>query len=104
MKKKKPQECSSADEIRTEIDQIDREIFKLFAERHKYVEEIVKFKTDKAGIIARERKERVIRQRKEWANELGLNPITFEKIYQILIDSNIEHEFKLLQEKKSLQK
>lgn len=104
MKKKKPQECISAEEIRTEIDKIDREIFELFADRHRYVEEIVKFKTDKAGIIAQERKDRVIQQRKDWALELGLNPETFKKIYQVLIDSNIEHEFKLLQQKKSLLK
>ncbi len=104
MTKKKPQECTSVEEIRTEIDKIDREILELFAERHRYVEEIVKFKTDKAGIIAQERKDRVIQQRKDWALELGLNPETFEKIYQVLIDSNIEHEFKLLQQKKGLPK
>ena len=96
---KNPQECNSAEEIRTEIDRIDSKILELFALRHEYVEEIVKFKTDKIGIIAQERKELVIQQRKNRAKELGLNPVTFEKIFETLIDSNIEHELKLLNEK-----
>ncbi|MBN2635344.1 MAG: chorismate mutase [Prolixibacteraceae bacterium] len=101
---KNPKDCNSAGEIRTEIDKIDGKILQLFAERHKYVEEIVKFKTDEVGIIARERKEKVIQQITKRAEEMGLNPATFEKMYQILIESNIEHEFKLLQKKNSLRK
>jgi len=93
---KNPQECVSAEEIRQEIDRIDKQIFALFSERHRYVEEIVKFKTDKEGIIAQERKDLVIQQRKNWAAKNGLNPETFEKMYELLIDSNIEYELKLL--------
>lgn len=100
MNRKNPVKCNSVDEIRTAIDQIDREIFLLFAERHKYVEEIVKFKTDEEGVVARERKIKVIQQRIEWAEELGLNPATFKEIYQLLIESNIKHELKLLKAKK----
>ncbi len=99
MNTKSPQDCNSAEEIRTEIDQIDTRILELFALRHKYVEEIVRFKTDKVGIIAQERKDMVIQQRKDWAEKNGLNPVTFAKIYELLIDSNIEHELKLLKEK-----
>ena len=102
MNRKNPQECNSVEEIRTEIDRIDRNIFELFAERHKYVEAIVKFKTNEAGVIAQERKNMVIQQRRAWAQEMQLNPDTFEEIYQLLIESNIKHELKLLREKKSL--
>ena len=97
---KNPQDCNSVEDVRAEIDRIDKQILSLFAERHKYVEEIVRFKTDEVGIVARERKELVIEQRKNTARELGLNPVTFEKIFELLIDSNIEHELKLLKEKK----
>ena len=96
---KNPQDCNSVEDVRAEIDRIDKQILSLFAERHKYVEEIVRFKTDEVGIVARERKELVIEQRKNTARELGLNPVTFEKIFELLIDSNIEHELKLLKEK-----
>lgn len=99
---KSPQNCQSLEEIRTEIDKIDEHIITLFTERHKYVEAIVRFKNDKDAIIAQERKEKVIRQRREWAEIKGLNADTFEKIYTLLINSNIKHEMKLLNSKNNL--
>lgn len=93
---KNPQDCQSLEEIRNEIDKIDEHIISLFSERHKYVEAIVRFKNDKEAIIAQERKEQVILQRKNWANTNGLNADTFEKIYTLLIESNIKHELELL--------
>ena len=93
---KAPEECQSLEEIRNEIDKIDEHIISLFSERHKYVEAIVRFKHDKDAIIAQERKEQVILQRKKWAESKGLNALTFEKIYTLLVNSNIEHEMKLL--------
>ena len=96
---KTPENCQSLEEIRNEIDKIDEHIISLFSERHKYVEEIVRFKHDKNAIIARERKDQVIIQRKKWAESKGLNADTFEKIYTLLVNSNIEHEMELLKMK-----
>lgn len=93
---KTPEDCQSLEEIRNEIDKIDEHIISLFSERHKYVEEIVRFKHDKDAIIAQERKDQVILQRKKWAKSKGLNADTFEKIYTLLVNSNIEHEMELL--------
>ena len=97
---KDPKNCTSLEEVRSEIDKIDKHIISLFAERHKYVEEIVRFKHDKNAIIAQERKDHVILQRKSWAAENGLNATTFEKIFTLLVDSNIQHELELLKSKK----
>jgi len=99
MEFKDPNHCNSLEEIRNEIDKIDEYLISLFSERHKYVEAIVRFKNDKDAIIAQERKDQVIRQRKEWAREKGLNAETFEKIYTLLVDSNIKHEMELLKTK-----
>lgn len=96
MEFKTPEDCQSLEEIRNVIDKIDEHIISLFAERHKYVEEIVRFKHDKDAIIAQERKDQVILQRKKWAELKGLNADTFEKIYTLLVNSNIEHEMELL--------
>ncbi|MEN8116119.1 MAG: chorismate mutase [Bacteroidota bacterium] len=93
---KSPTDCHTLEEIRNEIDKIDEHIISLFTERHKYVEAIVRFKNDKDAIIAQERKEQVILQRKKWAEEKGLNADTFEKIYTLLVESNIKHEMELL--------
>ena len=66
----KPQDCDSIQKIRDALDVIDREILQLLGQRKDYVKEIVKFKSsDKEGIIARERKELVMKQRSEWAEE-----------------------------------
>ena len=100
MRFKNPEECQSLEEVRREIDKIDEHIISLFADRHKYVEEIVRFKHDKEAVIAQERKEQVILQRKNWAAENGLNADTFENIYTMLVDSNIKHELEILRLKK----
>jgi isochorismate pyruvate lyase len=99
MKAKKPKDCATVEEIRAEIDNIDKRIISLFSDRHKYVEEIVKYKHDEAGVVAQERKDHVIAQRRKWAAENGLNPDTFEKIYTLLVESNIEHEMEIFKSK-----
>ncbi len=99
---KSPKNCKSLEEVRIEIDKIDEYIISLFSERHKYVEEIVRFKNDKEAVIAQERKDQVILQRKTWAAENGLNADTFEKMYTLLIESNIQHELEILNQKKQI--
>ena len=90
----KPQACDNIQEIRDAIDVIDQEILELFAQRHEYVKEIVKFKSgDEEGIIARERKELVLKQRREWAEEKGLDAEMMEEIFRLLIDKNIQIQF-----------
>lgn len=93
---KDPKECRSLKEIRNEIDKIDRQIISLFSKRQQFVKEIVKYKKDEKGIIAQARKDYVILQRRDWAAEEELDPNTFEKIYTILIDSNIKLELEIL--------
>jgi isochorismate pyruvate lyase len=91
-----PQSCNNIQEIRNAIDAIDLEILQLFALRHGYVKEIVKFKSsDEEGIIARERKELVLKQRKEWAEEKGLDGELMEKVFRMLIDRNIEIQLEI---------
>lgn len=101
MNLKYPKQCHSAEEVRNQIDKIDRQIVELFAVRHSYIEEIVRFKNDEEGIIARDRKKQVIQDRRKWASENGLDADTFEKMYLLLIDNNIQHELELLKRKKS---
>ena len=101
---KDPKECTSAEEIRNEIDKIDRKIISLFAERHKYIEEIVRFKDDEKGVVAQTRKDQVIRKRSDWAKKNGLDADTFKRIFTLLVESNIQHELKLLESKKKSSK
>ena len=96
----KPQACDNIREIRDAIDVIDQEILQLFAQRHEYVKEIVKFKSgDEEGIIASERKELVLKQRKAWAEERGLDAEMMEKVFRLLIDKNIQIQFDIYNSK-----
>lgn len=99
MNLKKPEECTKKEEVRDEIDRIDKTIIDLFALRFEYVKAIVRFKQDRDAIVAQDRKDHVIEKRAEWAKELGLDEKTFAEIYRILIDSNIEKEMDLLEKK-----
>jgi isochorismate pyruvate lyase len=92
---KKPEDCENIQDIRNAIDLIDQDIIRLFASRDAYVREIVKFKSGEKGIIAQERKDHVMRQRKAWAAEMGLDPGLFEKIFGLVIEKNIQIQFDL---------
>jgi len=98
-----PSECSSKDEIRNQIDKIDKEIIRLFGIRFQYVSEIVKFKTDAESVVAQDRKNAVIKQRGEWAAEQGLDVEAFQQIYRFLVDHNIGKELEILSERNSKQ-
>jgi chorismate mutase len=97
---KTPIDCISKEEIRIQIDAIDAEIIQLFALRNSYVHEIVKFKNDEKSVIAQRRKDEVIKLRGEWAEKLGLDKKTFEEMYRLLIENNIQSELKILNNKK----
>ena len=43
---KAPDECSSKEEVRAEIDRVDLALLTLFAERHRYVTRMAEIKTD----------------------------------------------------------
>ena len=86
-------------EIRDTIDEIDHRILKLFGDRNKCVEEIINFKTDKAGVIAKKRQEELLVLRRKWAEDFKLNPDLFENIFKMLINSNIQKQMELLEQK-----
>lgn len=94
---KSPSECCSKEEIRQQIDLIDKEIIKLFGLRFKYVSEIVKYKNNVESVVAEDRKNHVIKARGEWAEEHGLDKATFEQIYRFLVDHNIGKELEILE-------
>ena len=92
---KQPQHCENISEVRNEIDTIDRDILTLLGTRFKYVKEIVRFKEKtKESIIASDRREQVINQRRQWAVENGIDPDVIETMYRNLITYFIAEEMK----------
>lgn len=95
--KKQPSECTSLNEVRHEIDAIDREIIRLLSTRFDYVREVVKYKDNTAqGIEANKRRADVLRSRRVWAEDGGLDPDVIEDIYTRLIHYFIDEEKKLI--------
>ena len=91
---KAPNECLNMQDIRAEIDAIDRQIINAFAKRFEYVKAASKFKTSKTSVKAPERFKAMLQQRRIWAEEGGLNPDVIEKLYQDLVNYFIEEELK----------
>jgi len=94
---KQAKECQNIKEIRNEIDVLDRQILASFRKRLEYVKEIVKFKDDPDGIVARDRQIEVFQKRREWALELGLDPDLIEEIYKTLINWNVKTELEIFE-------
>lgn len=92
---KKPESCKNIAEIRESIDEIDYQIMNLYSLRYGFVKEIVKFKTDETSVIAENRQNEVIAQRRVWAVEFGLDPDLFEKMYWTLMHFNVQKELEI---------
>lgn len=94
---KKPAECNNIIDVRAEIDNIDRTIIQLLAERFEYVKEVVKYKSNTAeGIEASDRKQQVMNTRRQWAEENNISPDVVESIYKTLVEYFIEEEKKII--------
>lgn len=91
---KSPNECASLQDIRAEIDRIDREVIAAFGRRFVYVKAAAKFKTSEATVKASDRFAAMLQQRREWAEEEGLNPDVIERLYRDLVTHFIEEELK----------
>ncbi len=94
-----PEECSSMEDVRGEIDLLDRELIDLMVKRFAYV--------DKAWQIKRGGPERalvpwrvqdVIDKVKAHANEQGLPPELIESMWRPMIDWCIQYESEKLEE------
>lgn len=96
---KTPDECLNMQDIRLEIDGIDRQIIASLSKRFAYVKAASKFKTSETSVKAPERVKLMLQQRRIWAEEEGLNPDVIEKLYQDLVNYFIQAELKHWQSK-----
>ena len=94
-----PQDCSSIEEVRREIDNIDNEIIDLIGKRLSFVREIIKYKSNAEEIYAKERYHHVIEKRRELAKVYQLNPDVIENIYRVMMDYFIKEQCNLLKTK-----
>lgn len=89
---KQPKDCNSKDDVRAEIDRIDRALLELLAERHRYVTRMAEIKTDPHEANDPVRIDSMIKKRRAGAEELGLDEDQAELIWRTLIDWNVNYE------------
>ena len=78
-------EYASLDEVRRQIDDVDREIVRLLAERAGYVRQVVRFKRSAEDARAPARQEQVISRVRRLATEHGTDPDLVEHVYRAMI-------------------
>jgi isochorismate pyruvate lyase len=89
---KSPADCATLDEVRDEIDRIDRDIVALIGERAGYVHAAARFKSTEADVAAPERQTSMWVARRAWAEEADLDPDVVEKLYRDLVAYFIARE------------
>lgn len=89
---KAPEDCESLDDVRAEIDRLDREVLRLWGQRSGYVRAAARFKTSEASVAAPERFRAMLQQRRQWAADEGLSPEVVESIYRQLVEYFITEE------------
>jgi isochorismate pyruvate lyase len=90
---RKPADCTTMAEIRAEIDRLDEDLVRLFAERAGYIDRAAEIKAV-ADLPARidERVEQVVANVRRHAETYGLPPDLVEKLWRRLIDWSIARE------------
>ncbi|MFN3845537.1 MAG: chorismate mutase [Paracoccaceae bacterium] len=90
---RKPAECETMVQIRAEIDRLDEELVRLFAERAGYIDRAAEIKAQ-VDLPARigGRVEEVVQNVRRHAGTYGLPPDLVEKLWRRLIDWSIARE------------
>lgn len=85
-------ECSSLEEIRENIDLIDREIVSLLVQRGRYVMQAAKYKKHITKIEDQVRINNIITKVTDYAKETNFDPNVIEQIYRFLIQVYVQLE------------
>jgi len=86
------QKCTTLEEARQKIDEVDEEIIKLIAKRNDYIKQIAHFKTSVDEVKAEDRINDVISRARQQAIALGLSPNLINDLYVRMIDAMVESE------------
>ncbi len=89
-------ECERLENVRENIDRIDREIVKLISERSSYVRQAAKLKKTTDEVRAPKRVEEVIAKVRTLAEKEELDPDIAEEVYRTMISCFIKYEMKEL--------
>lgn len=87
--------CRDMNDVRAEIDALDREIVALLADRLHFIGEAARIKASRAAVRDEPRVEDVVNKIRAAATAAGIDPDFVEPLYRDLIERSINHEFAL---------
>ena len=100
MSKRKPDQCTSMDHVREEIDRLDEQLIDLVAERFGYVDRAWKLKDKPEDATVPWRINDVIDKVRARAEKRGIPPQLAEALWRQMIGWFIEYEMENLNAKK----
>ncbi len=87
-------QCSSLEDVRQRIDELDRAMVELIARRGGFVAQAARFKKDSADVRAPARVEQVIAKVRALASERGASAEVVEQVYRAMIAAFIDEELR----------
>ena len=87
-----PEDCATMAEVRAAIDDLDRQIVALIAQRFGYMDAAARIKPDRASVRDEARKADVIAKVEAEARLLGLDEQQIAHLYNQLIEASISYE------------
>ncbi len=92
-----PQDCKTMQDLRVQIDKLDRQLIEMLVTRAKYIDRASQLKPGE-GLPARipDRVEEVVQRVRASSDQLGMDPDLAEKLWRILIDWSIAREERVI--------
>ena len=88
-----PDTCTSMTELRAAIDRLDARLVAMLALRQRYIERAAILKNTRDAVRDEVRIEDVVRHVQEEGVRAGLSPAIAERVWRVLIEASIAHEY-----------
>jgi isochorismate pyruvate lyase len=85
-------QCNSLQEVRTEIDTLDRQLVELISQRSHLIRQAAAFKNSVEEVKAEDRIDDIMQSVRKCAIELNINPNMISELFTIMIDEMVETE------------
>ena len=88
-------ECTDMSQVRAAVDGLDTLIVSLLAERMRYIEAAARIKPSRDDVRDEVRKAEVVAHAVKVANDRGFPPALAYRLYDMLVEGSIDHEFEM---------
>jgi len=95
---REPADCTTMTEVRTGVDDVDRQVVALLKRRFGYMAAAARIKPDRAAVRDEWRKVDVLAKVDATADQLGVDRTLMARIYEDLIETSIAYELDLFDE------